>query len=76
MEFRILGPLEVWEADRPVALDSAKQRAILAVLLLHAGSVISSDRLIDLVWGEKAPEGGKRTLRFHISKLRDWQFSR
>src|SRR5438094_22429 len=47
MEFRILGPIEVTEEDRPVALGAAKQRALLALLLLRANEVVSSDRLVD-----------------------------
>jgi len=56
MEFRILGPLEVLEEGRPVALGGAKQRALLAVLLLHANEVVSRDRLIDELWGGEPPD--------------------
>ena len=49
MEFRILGPLEVWDGDRPVAVTGARQRALLAVLLLHANHVVPTDRLIRAV---------------------------
>lgn len=71
MEYRILGPLEVWDAGRRLDIDAPKQRAILAVLILHANEVVSTDRLLDLVWGDEPPSGGVRTLRFHISRLRD-----
>ena len=55
MDFRLLGPLEVVERDRPLALGGAKQRALLAVLLLHANDVVSTERIIDLLWGESPP---------------------
>ena len=56
MEFRILGPLEVLHDGRRLDLGGAKQRALLAVLLLHANEVVSSDRLIDALWDDEAPE--------------------
>jgi DNA-binding SARP family transcriptional activator len=47
MEFRLLGPLEVVEHDRLLPVGGGQQRALLAVLLLHANAVVSTDRLID-----------------------------
>jgi DNA-binding SARP family transcriptional activator len=47
MDFRILGPLEVLSDGQAVDLGGAKQRALLAVLLLYANHVVSRDRLID-----------------------------
>ena len=70
MEFRILCPLEVADGDRIIALASAKQRALLAILLLHANQVVSSDRLLDELWGERSPESGRTALQVLISKLR------
>ena len=52
MEFRILGPLEAREGDDVVRLGGARQRALLAILLLHANEVISVDRLVDELWAE------------------------
>ena len=57
MDFRILGPLEVFDGDRPLALGGTKQRALLALLLLHANEVVSRDRLIEELWGERAARG-------------------
>ena len=71
MEFRVLGPLEIVSDGRHVSVDAPKQRALLAVLLIHANEVVSTDRLLELVWEDEQPSGGLRTLRFHISKLRD-----
>ena len=64
MEFRILGPMEVTEHGQTVPLGGAKQRALLAVLLLHPNEVVSSDRLIDGVWaGEPPATALKRWMR-------------
>jgi YVTN family beta-propeller protein len=70
MDFRILGPLEVITNGQPLALGGSKQRAALAVLLLHANETVSVDRLIDALWGERAPAGAVQSVRVHISRLR------
>jgi YVTN family beta-propeller protein len=70
MEFRILGPLEVRNGGRPVEIGGPKQRALLAVLLLHANEVVSSDELIDALWEEAAPPTATKTLQAHVSRLR------
>ena len=63
MEFRILGPLEAYDEGGQLALQGAKQRALLAVLLLHANEVVSADRLIDELWGESPPASAAKALR-------------
>ncbi len=70
MQFRILGPLEVAERDAPLSLGGAKQRAVLAILLLHRGEVISSERLIDELWGERPPATAAKTLQGYVFHLR------
>ena len=70
MEFRILGPLEVVEGDRVVALGSGKARALLAVLLLHANEVVPSERLIEELWGEAAPVTVAKSVQTYVSHLR------
>jgi DNA-binding SARP family transcriptional activator len=70
MEFKILGPLEVRRDDRLVAPAGAKQRLLLAVLLLHPNEVVSSDRLIEALWGERPPGGAAKALQMHVSQLR------
>ena len=70
MEFRILGPLEAWDAGREVALGGPKPRALLAVLLLHANEVVPADRLIDELWGEDSLESAAGALRVNVSRLR------
>jgi DNA-binding SARP family transcriptional activator len=69
-DFQILGPLEVWHAGRRVDVAGARQRALLSVLLLQAGQVVSTDRLIDEVWGDDPPTAGATALRVRISQLR------
>ncbi len=56
--------------DRAVELGGAKQRAVLAILLLHANEVVSSDRLIDELWGGSPPETAPTSLHGYISQLR------
>jgi DNA-binding SARP family transcriptional activator/tetratricopeptide (TPR) repeat protein len=70
MEFRILGPLEVRQDEKVLPLGGAKQRALLAILLLHANEVVSIDRLVDELWGDAAPESAIKTLQVHVSQLR------
>jgi DNA-binding SARP family transcriptional activator len=70
IEFRILGPLEIVERDRPVSVGAPKVRALLAVLLLHRGEVVSTDRLIDALWGERAPATAAKTVQVYVSNLR------
>ena len=70
MEFRILGPLEVVEGDRVVALGSGKARALLAVLLLHANEVVPSERLIEELWGDAAPVTVAKSVQTYVSHLR------
>jgi DNA-binding SARP family transcriptional activator len=70
MEFGVLGPLEIRRDGLPVLLAGARQRALLAVLLLHAGEVVSSSRLLDSVWGDDPPAAGTTALRVRVSQLR------
>ena len=70
MDFRILGPLEVADNGREPVIAPGKQRALLAMLLLHANEVVSSDRLIEELWGEQPPASAAKSLQVHISRLR------
>jgi DNA-binding SARP family transcriptional activator len=70
MDYRILGSLEVCDGDRSVALGGDKQRALLAILLLHANEAVSADRLIDDLWGEGPPPTALKTLQAYVSRLR------
>jgi DNA-binding SARP family transcriptional activator len=70
VEFRILGPLEAEQDGRLVPLGGRKQRALLALLLLHANAVVPRDRLIDEIWGDEPPETARTALQVHVSQLR------
>jgi DNA-binding SARP family transcriptional activator len=70
VEFRILGPLEVVDRAGPVQLGGRNQRALLAFLLLNAGEVVSTDRLIDALWGEEPPRTAPTSLQNAVSQLR------
>ncbi len=69
-QFRLLGPVEVSNNGSPLPLGGAGQRALLALLLLHANEVVSSDRLIDDLWGEEPPGSGSAALQVRVSQLR------
>src|ERR671938_944155 len=70
MEFRILGPLEVYEQNCQVELGGRKQRALLGVLLLHANESISSERLVDELWGDGPPARAHKLVQGYVSGLR------
>jgi DNA-binding SARP family transcriptional activator len=70
MEFRILGPLEVISDGKSLDLGGAKQRALLAMLLLNPNQVVSRDRLIDALWEENPPDTAPKALQVHVSRLR------
>ena len=55
VEFRLLGPLEAVAAGEAVPLGGPKQRALLALLLIHANEVVAVDTLIEELWGESPP---------------------
>ena len=70
MEFRILGPVEVWDDGRRLQLGGAKPQALLAVLLLHADQVMSTHTLIDWLWGEAPPPTARNLVHVYVSRLR------
>ena len=70
MEFRILGPLEVVDGERPIAQRQGKECALLAYLVLHANEVVPSERLIDELWGERPPPTAAKIIQNAVSHLR------
>ncbi|WP_162240336.1 BTAD domain-containing putative transcriptional regulator [Nocardia arizonensis] len=70
MEFEVLGALRVRDGDRELTIGSATQRRLLAALLVHAGTVLSADRLIAVAWGEDPPPSALRSLHTYLSRLR------
>ena len=70
MDFRLLGPLEVYDGGRAVAIGGGKRRALLALLVLHGNEVVSADRLIDELWGAQPPPTAGKGLQVYVSQLR------
>ena len=70
MDYRILGPFEVATNDRSLALGGAQQRALLALLVIHRNQALTTDRLIDELWGDQTPPTAVKTLQGYISNLR------
>ena len=70
VELGVLGPLQVRQDGAPVAIPGAKPRAILTMLGLHSGSVVSADTLVELLWGDDPPRTAAKALQTHISSLR------
>ena len=70
MEFRVLGLLEVLDAGRTVELRGRKARAVLAMLLMRPGEVVSADRLAEGLWGDDQPSTAAATLQVYVSHLR------
>jgi DNA-binding SARP family transcriptional activator/streptogramin lyase len=70
MRFRLLGPVELEGEHGTVPLGSAKQRALLAILLLHANEVVSQQRLVDELWGDVPPASAAHGIEAYVSRLR------
>ena len=70
MRFRILGPLSVQADEHSVVLGGPKPRALLAVLLVHRGTVVSDDRLLEAIWAGRPPRGAVNAMRAYVSRLR------
>jgi DNA-binding SARP family transcriptional activator len=69
MKFQALGPLAVYRDDDAVDLGSPKQKAVLALLLMHANQPVSADRIIEEIWGDDS-DGKSNALRVYVSRLR------
>ena len=70
LEFRLLGPLEIVADGEALALPGQKQRALVALLLLHAGEVVAVDRLVDELWGEQPPRTATTSLQNLVAQTR------
>jgi DNA-binding SARP family transcriptional activator/tetratricopeptide (TPR) repeat protein len=70
MRFGILGPLLVDDGERVIEVPAARQRVVLATLLVHAGSAVTSDALAEMVWDGTPPAGSAATLRTYVMRLR------
>lgn len=70
MEFRLLGPVQIWSSGTQVALKRRQERLLLAVLLMEPGKAVPPERLIDLLWPDAMPDNPKRALQVYMSRLR------
>jgi predicted ATPase/DNA-binding SARP family transcriptional activator len=70
LRYRLLGPLEVADDDRPIAVPSAQQRLLLTMLLLEAGRTVHAGALVDGLWGDHLPSDPAAALRTQVSRLR------
>ncbi len=70
MKFRVLGPLEVTRGDQMLALGGAKQRSLLAILLIEANHVVGLERLAELLWRDDAPATSDHIIEVYVSQLR------
>ncbi|WP_158630237.1 AfsR/SARP family transcriptional regulator [Glycomyces terrestris] len=70
MEFRVLGPVELADQGRVVPVDAAKQRELLALLLLRPNRTVGRDWLMDQLWRGDPPPAGRTTLQAYVYRLR------
>src|SRR4051794_12623524 len=70
LEFRLLGPVEVWRGPERLAISSRHQRSVLAALALWPARVVSVDALVDALWEEESPPTARRQVIKLVSRLR------
>lgn len=70
MLFSVLGPLEVTDAGKSLALGGPRQRSVLALLLLDVGRAVAADRLVTEIWGDEPPDGARDSVYTYVSNLR------
>ena len=70
MEIRVLGPVEVTAGGRPVSIGAGKPRALLVMLAVNEGSTVSTDRLVEGLWGEEPPASAAKMVQLGVSQLR------
>ncbi|GAA4059148.1 BTAD domain-containing putative transcriptional regulator [Nonomuraea soli] len=70
IRFQVLGPLRAWRGDAEIELGTARQRRVLAVLLLGTGRTVTVSELIDTVWGESAPASVINVIQTYVGRLR------
>jgi basic membrane lipoprotein Med (substrate-binding protein (PBP1-ABC) superfamily)/DNA-binding SARP family transcriptional activator len=70
LEFRVLGPLEACAGGRSIPLGGGKQRAVLSLLLLRAGELVTIEHLVEGLWGEEPPASAAHTIEGYVSRLR------
>ncbi|MEU0943102.1 BTAD domain-containing putative transcriptional regulator [Streptomyces canus] len=70
LQVRLLGPVEVWEGSRRAPLGGVRPLAVLSALVVHLGEVLSTERLVDCVWDERAPATASALVATHVSAVR------
>ncbi|GLW68934.1 regulatory protein AfsR [Kitasatospora phosalacinea] len=70
LRFQVLGPVQAWRGDVPLALGSPQQQAVLVALLLSEGRPVTTDDLVDGIWGDRTPPQAVAALRTYVSRLR------
>ena len=70
LDFLVLGPVEVLRGGLPVLLPSGQRRALLGLLLVHAGEVVPVDRIVDELWRGDPPASAEHALQVYVSGLR------
>jgi DNA-binding SARP family transcriptional activator len=70
MDYRILGPLELVDGSIPLTLSGGRQRALLALLLIHRNEAVPSEQLIDALWGERPPPSAPKALQNAVLQIR------
>jgi DNA-binding SARP family transcriptional activator len=70
VQVRPLGPVDVSADGESLPVGGLRRKAVLAILALHGGEVVSTGRLVEAVWGEAAPPTVTNTLQSHVSHLR------
>jgi DNA-binding SARP family transcriptional activator len=70
LEFRLLGPFEVAACTRVAVVRSPKQRALLAMLVVHLNRVVSLDAIVEELWGERLPASASASVQSLVSRLR------
>src|SRR4051794_24337969 len=70
LDYRLLGPLQVYDQDGPLALGRRQQRAVLAILLLELNRTVSTDRLIEALWPDRPPGRPQTAIQGYVSGLR------
>ncbi|GAA1254407.1 transcriptional regulator AfsR [Kitasatospora nipponensis] len=70
LRFQVLGPVQAWRDEQLLALGSPQQQAVLTALLLHQGRPVTTQELVDGLWGDRPPPQAVAALRTYISRLR------
>ncbi|MFE5583670.1 BTAD domain-containing putative transcriptional regulator [Kitasatospora sp. NPDC056531] len=70
LRFQVLGPVQAWLDDKPLSLGSPQQQAVLTTLLLHSGRLVTTQDLVDALWGDRPPTQAVAALRTYVSRLR------